>query len=155
VSLIRIPGHFPDISQFWTDISQFWTDISQFWTDISQFCAREPDMPTELTFLSCQLTFLVPAWAGPIPLPIRHICSMCAREPDASLGLLFNRHLTELTFLSFQLTFLSFQLTFLSFVPVSLMPPRGLGWGSCLARLTFLSTGFQYISGTSRGWGSF
>jgi hypothetical protein len=32
---------------------------------------------------------------------------------------------------------------------------QSLGWGSCLAKLTFLSTGFKYISGTSLGWGSF
>jgi hypothetical protein len=32
---------------------------------------------------------------------------------------------------------------------------QGLGWGSCLAKLTFLSTVFQYISGTSLGWGRF
>jgi hypothetical protein len=30
-----------------------------------------------------------------------------------------------------------------------------LGWGSYLAKLTFLSTVFQYISGTDLGWGSF
>ena len=32
---------------------------------------------------------------------------------------------------------------------------QGLGWGSYLAKLTFLSSDFQYISGTSLGWGRF
>ena len=32
---------------------------------------------------------------------------------------------------------------------------QGLGWGSYLANLTFISTDFQYISSTSLGWGSF
>ena len=30
-----------------------------------------------------------------------------------------------------------------------------LGWGSYLAKLTFLSTDVPYISGTNLGWGSF
>ena len=32
---------------------------------------------------------------------------------------------------------------------------QGLGWGSYLAKLTFLSTVFQYMYGTSLGWDSF